>query len=155
VVTGQGIWIVDAKSGPTIKSPGQVSGPRSGQVFFINTSTSPVTLYPEGGAERIIVEPGAVAKIAGTFEQPTYSDELKPIGDQGPARNAIIFPCDVAVNDQGTIYISDWGNDRVRRIDAATGTITSLNIETSYPTGLALDAQGRLYIADRGNNRIL
>ena len=48
-------------------------------------------------------------------------------GDGGPATQARLnFPTAVAVDRQGTIYIADMMNHRVRRVDATTGIITTL-----------------------------
>jgi len=92
------------------------------------------------------------------------------IGDNGPANLALLNdPFDVAVDGAGNIYISDWGNARIRRVDS-TGTITTVagtgehgnkgdggpavEAQLNAPTGLALDGAGNLYIADSGNHRI-
>jgi Divergent InlB B-repeat domain/NHL repeat len=69
-----------------------------------------------------------------------------------------------AVDAAGDIYFSDSGNNRVQRIDEATGIITMVagngvrgfagdggpatDAELDGPTGLAVDLAGNLYIAD-------
>jgi trimeric autotransporter adhesin len=92
-------------------------------------------------------------------------------GDGGPATSASLnFPEGVAVDAQGNLFIADTFNSRIRRVDAATGIITTVagNGQSGYsgdggpatsaslaaPTGLALDAQGNMFIADNLNNRI-
>jgi hypothetical protein len=68
------------------------------------------------------------------------------------------------------VYIADTGNNRVRRVDHATGNITTVAgngtaglagdgraataAELNFPFGLAVDAAGYLYIADADNQRI-
>lgn len=153
-VTTQGLWVVDAQGGASIKPEGQVIGRRSGRVLFINTSAQTVTLYPQSSAS-LSVAPGGIASVAGVLTQPDYANEFKPIGDGGPATNAILYPSDVAVDSAGNIYISDWANNRIRRINRATGIINSLSVAVGQPTGITLDGQGRLYIADTNANRIL
>ncbi len=72
----------------------------------------------------------------------------------------------VVVDAAGTIFISDYGNQRVRKVDAATGIITTIAGNGTYgysgnsgpatsamianPEQLALDASGNLYIAEQG-----
>ena len=92
-------------------------------------------------------------------------------GDGGPATLAQLnFPYGIAVNAAGDLYIADRQNNRIRKVDAATGTITTIagnnfggywgdvgaatSISLNYPSSVALDAAGNLFIADEGNNRI-
>ena len=50
-----------------------------------------------------------------------------PIGDGGPATSAHLFmPSDVAVADNGDIYIADMHHNRVRKVDAKTHIITTV-----------------------------
>jgi sugar lactone lactonase YvrE len=90
-------------------------------------------------------------------------------GDGGDARFALLrFPTDVTVDENGNIYFSDQGNHAVRRIDSATGVITTVagtgiagfstgstgaNSQLTSPDGLAYHS-GVLYISDRDNNVI-
>jgi len=92
-------------------------------------------------------------------------------GDGGPASTAALaLPYGVAVDLQGHVYVSDSDNDRIRRVDAATGDIatvagsgdhggsgyegTALTAGLAVPIGLALDGAGNLYLADTDNSRI-
>jgi len=92
-------------------------------------------------------------------------------GDGGPATLALLsWPGEVAVDGAGNVYVADSGNWRVRRVDAATGVITTVagNGAQGYSgdggpaaaaslgliTGMAVDASGNLYLADYGNNCI-
>ena len=77
------------------------------------------------------------------------------------------MPVAVAVDAQGVLYVSDYNNNRIRRITPA-GVVSTLagsgtmgfadgpgnTAQFNGPSGLALDAQGTLYVADVGNNRI-
>lgn len=92
-------------------------------------------------------------------------------GDSGPATAALLSsPSSVAIAGDGSVYIADSGNERVRRVDPGN-TITTFagngspggfagdggpaaGAKLSMPTGVALDPAGRLMIADRANNRI-
>src|SRR5262249_15780678 len=76
----------------------------------------------------------------------------------------------LAVDAAGDIYIVDEGAARVRRVDAATGIISTVagdgtpgfagdggpatSAQLADPSGAALDAAGNLFIADSFNNRI-
>lgn len=91
-------------------------------------------------------------------------------GDGGPANMAKLNqPRAVAVDGGGNLYIADWVNNRVRKIDTA-GTITTvagtgaagyngdnmsaLSAKLNQPRGLAIDRNGNIFIADEGNQRV-
>jgi sugar lactone lactonase YvrE len=76
----------------------------------------------------------------------------------------------VAVDASSNVFVSDFGNNRIRKVDAF-GNVTTLagngeagfldisdggaaNSELDHPAGIAVDTLGNLYFADVGNNRI-
>ena len=92
-------------------------------------------------------------------------------GDGAPAGNAEMNgPTVVVLDSAGNLYIADRYNNRVRKVMAATGIITTIvgngtpgysgdggpavSAELSQVTSVTLDSMGNLYIADFGNNRI-
>ena len=106
---------------------------------------------------------GIITTIAGTGEH-GYS------GDGGPAvRAQLAWTRDVAVDDNGNVYIADYSNARIRRVDAG-GIITTIagtgehdyrgdggpavQAQLRSPEGVAVDRAGNLLIADTNNNRI-
>src|SRR5439155_11369639 len=91
-------------------------------------------------------------------------------GDGGPATSAAIHqPEGIALDASGNLYIADFVNNRVRRVDGA-GIITTfagngqagssgdggpaVNSSLNAPVGVAVDAQGNVYIAERYGNRV-
>jgi sugar lactone lactonase YvrE len=91
-------------------------------------------------------------------------------GDGGAATNATLdYPNGVVVDAVGDVFIADWGNNRVRKVDT-NGIITTVagNGSASYsgdggaatnaalngPVGLAVDAKGDLFIGDTKNERV-
>ena len=90
-------------------------------------------------------------------------------GDGGPALEASLnFPAGLAFHN-GSLYVADRNNHRVRRIHS-DGIITTVvgvgepdccgdggpavEAMLNLPSDIALDAAGNLYISDRSNNRI-
>jgi trimeric autotransporter adhesin len=75
------------------------------------------------------------------------------LGDNGAATAGKLFnPNSVAVDKFGNIYISDYGNNLIRKIDA-TGVITSL-ATGMRPRGIVTDTFGNVYVADANSRRI-
>jgi sugar lactone lactonase YvrE len=74
------------------------------------------------------------------------------------------------VDGSGNVYVADAVNNRIRKITAATGIITTIagngmsgnggdgglatNAELQFPTRLTIDPAGNIYISDFQNNRI-
>jgi hypothetical protein len=95
------------------------------------------------------------------------------VGNSGDGAAAIgaelYYPIAVAVDGPGNLYIADYGNQRVRKINTL-GTITTVagngfvgyncnnGVATSVglhsPYGVAVDSSSNLYIADYGNQCI-
>ncbi len=97
-------------------------------------------------------------------------------GDGAVATSAQLFvPEDVFADTAGNIYIADAGNNRIRKITASTGIITTIagsgptgigtggasgdggqatNAQLNNPSGVCLDKNGNIYIADYENNKI-
>ena len=59
------------------------------------------------------------------------------------------------------MYISDTGNNLIRRVDKTTGNITAVvgskgTANTlNHPTGIAIDSAGAIYIADTNDHRVV
>ncbi len=107
---------------------------------------------------------GEVSSVVGTGK-PGYQ------GDGGQARDAQLNqPFDVAFDGNGNLFLSDTFNNVVRRVDRATGVITTVagvgskgfsgdggaatRAQLNEPYGIALDRAGNLYLADRLNRRV-
>lgn len=69
-------------------------------------------------------------------------------GDNGPAPQAqLSYPEGIAVGRDGTLYIADWQNRRVRRVDAR-GVITTIATHNNSINGVGVDDAGRVFFSD-------
>jgi RHS repeat-associated protein len=92
-------------------------------------------------------------------------------GDGGAAKSAEIrYPSGIALDKSGNIYIADCGNNRIRKVTASTGIISTVagngtggysgdggaatSAELAAPGGVVVDSSGNIYIADSNNQRI-
>ncbi len=94
-------------------------------------------------------------------------------GDDGPAIEAELHrPHSIAIDAVGDLFICDIGNHRVRRVDMATGVISTwcgtgepngpehgaqISAQTSLkgPRALAVDSDNNLWLALREGNRVV
>jgi len=110
---------------------------------------------------RKITAAGAVTTLAGTAGSKGSAD------GPGPAAR-FNLPHGVAVDAQGTVYVTDTFNHTVRKV-TADGEVTTLagtagrkggadgrgtTARFNHPFGIAVDAQGTLYVADNGGNTV-
>ena len=116
------------------------------------------------------VLPTAAAAAEWTMRTIAGNGEQGSGGDGGPATAAqLAFPEDVAVDGAGNVYIADFDNHRIRRVDRAGNIATvagsgehgfsgdggpATAARLAFPSGVALDGAGNLYIADEGNRRV-
>ena len=112
---------------------------------------------------RMVDVSGNIATVAG-------SSSAGFGGDGGPATAAsLYYPYSMVADPSGTIYISDYGNERIRKVktNGIISTIAGIGSsgfsgdggpatagEFHTPIGIAIDTTGNLYVSDYGNNRI-
>jgi len=136
--------------------PGALAIDDEGNLYIADTMNHRV--------RKLTAATGDITTIAGTGQH-RFS------GDGGPAVAAALHdPTALAFDGAGNLYIADQGNHRVRRLDLATGVISTVAGvgESMYngdgipaceaglagPSGLACASDDILYIADTFNNRI-
>ncbi len=146
--TAQSIYRAKVSPVPQLNQPGALAVDPKGGVLISNVGTNQLLLRSSNG--RISV-------VAGTGK-PGY------FGDGGPAREAELnAPGGIAVSSNGTIYLADSANNRVRAI-STSGVITTVagnghingklsgglavNDSIVDPTSLALGPNGQLYVVD-------
>ena len=135
--------------------PSAVAVDRAGNLYIADTMNHRV--------RKVDAATGIITNVAGTG-QARYS------GDGGPAMSAAINePTGLAVSDEA-LYIADQSNNRVRRVDLATGVISTVagdgtaaysgdqvsavQASLAGPSGVAVGEDGFIYVADTFNSRI-
>jgi len=160
-VAGSGFWGFGGDGGPAplaiLNNPTNTAVDAAGNLYIAD--------YGNQVVRKVDAVSGTISTVAGTGVA-GYS------GDGGKATSAQLdYPFAVAVDSAGNLFISDSGNYVIRRIDAASGTISTLagtgtsgatgdggpanQATLSYPRGIALDSAGNLYIGDQARVRMV
>ena len=101
---------------------------------------------------------------------PARASSADTIGDGGPATEAFLDrPVSLALDTDGTLYVSEQRSHRVRRVDGRTGVITTVlgtgvagssgdggpatHAQVNYPK-ITLDRRGNLYVGEVNGYRI-
>ena len=168
---------VDLKTGIVVTVAGSSGAGSSGQEVGDLRGTSAAEQAeddPFGGPEQSTPQKFAqLADLSGTvrFVVGTAAGAGRFHGDGGPASHATLnVPSAVVADEAGHLYIADTMNHRIRKVEAATGTMTTIagtgqhrfsgdggpavSAALNEPTALAVDRKGHLYIADQSNNRV-
>ncbi|MBS1813932.1 MAG: Ig-like domain repeat protein [Acidobacteria bacterium] len=171
---------VDAQSQTiqTIAGTGSAGTAGDGLSALQAQVNSPGALLLDGAGDLYIADSGnhAIRKLVlATGKLITIAGHLGvqgSAGDNGPANQAYLnTPEGLAMDAAGNLYIADTGNSVVRKIDAATGNITTFagtitvagfsgdgqaatSATLNTPWGLTTDTNGNLYIADPNSARI-
>ncbi len=163
VNSGKAITLVGTKSEkeqPNINA--DLAGPFN--VVFDKSGNLYVSVNGDSSVRKVDFATGEISDIAGTGEA-GFS------GDGKLAKNAQLSnPTGLALDTKGNLYISDTGNERIRKVDLNSGIISTIagngdngflgdgklakDARLSNPLGLVTDRNNDLYIVDRGNNRI-
>ena len=94
-----------------VDEPYEIRFDRSGNLFFVDMKAACI--------RRVDHETGRITTVAGTGQEGFA-------GDGGPAaQSKMKRPHSIALDDAGNLYICDIGNHRIRRVDHASGHITT------------------------------
>lgn len=168
---------IDSTSGniSTLAGNGQKGFSGDGAIATSASLASPIGLALDNNNNLLIVDDnnrirsinlgsGIITTIAG-------NGKVGFKGDGKTAKKANLnFPKTIMVDKDNNIFLADTLNNRIRRIDSASGIITTIvgngmdayagdnglatKASLSMPTHIAIDKQGNLFIADKKNNVI-
>ncbi|MBS1874187.1 MAG: SMP-30/gluconolactonase/LRE family protein [Acidobacteria bacterium] len=141
----------------TFYQPNAVAVDRAGNVYIVDSGNNRI---------RVVDRAGNIGPFAGDANgTPGYA------GDNQPARYARFdYPRGIAIDASNNVYIADYFNNRIRRVEAGTLNITTYagtgasgfsgdggpasQARLFLPAGLAFDASNNLFVADLLNDRI-
>ncbi len=168
-------------------NPSSIAVDDSGNIYISDTTNNRVQKFDPGGDVLLILKGGEGDKRfhfpRGVFvnKQGIYvadsgfatftirnrlrlfnqkGEELKEIKLKELSLDKEFDPQDLAVDDEGNIYVTDRGLSQVEIFDKDGDLLRVFGrkgrkpAEFFDPTGIYLDTEGNIYVADSGNNRI-
>jgi sugar lactone lactonase YvrE len=136
-----------------LRTPRTMAADAAGNVYIVDTYNHRI---------RRVDTQGVITTIGGTGSAGSS-------GDGGPAvRARFDTPHGIASDPAGNVYVADPPNQRIRRIDAVTGIVTTVAgsgrsgysgdggpataARVRHPKGVEIAPDGSLYIADNNNH---
>ncbi len=159
-VVGSGRKGYSGDGGPALEAdlnePYEIRFAANGDMYFVEMRNNIV--------RKVDAASGTISTVAGTGEA-GYS------GDGGPAVEAQLHdPHSIELDPQGSLYIADIGNHRVRQVDLATGVISTFagtgeqaptpdgatleGTPLNGPRAIAFDPGGDMLLALREGNAV-
>ena len=155
-IAGNGATGETGDGGPALQAmldgPGGLAIDQSGTVYVAD----------QDGHRIRRIAGGNIISVAGT-------GSFGFSGDGGPAlASQFDAPTGLALDSAGKLYVSDFNNQRIRRVDLLPAQITTIaggqgklgdggpaqNALLFSPAGMNFDANGNLYVADTENNLV-
>jgi sugar lactone lactonase YvrE len=156
-VAGSGMSVYSGDSGDAtlagLRYPDGVAVDKDGNIYIADVHNNRV--------RKVTASSGIISTFAG-------GGKALP-GNGGQATSAFLeAPRGLAVDDSNNVYIADWMQNRIYKVSAQNGSMTTVAgggydttngaMATSAlidnPSAVALDKSGNIYIADQGNGRV-
>lgn len=149
---GDGILATTAQ----INTPSALAFDRNGDLYFTDRANHRV--------RKITTSTGIISTVAGTGTAGYNGDGILATATQ------LNGPNEVSFDASGNLYIADWFNNRVRKVDNSTGIISTIAgtgtagyngdgiaataAQINGPCGIIFDNAGNIYVAEYGGARV-
>ncbi len=165
-IAGNGVETFGGDNGQAVNASLDIRFPSEGPFgidagIAVDSAGNVYVADTDNGRIRKISTSGIISTFAG-------GGAFGVLGDGGQATQAYLrVPAGIVFDPAGNLYISDFGNNRIRKV-STTGIITTIAgngtagysgdsgsataAELNEPEGIAIDSAGNLYFADAGNN---
>lgn len=144
-----------------------------GQAIQIALGLPKQVLFRASTGNLYLLDDALVRKIDPTGFMSTIAGVSNDRGYRMDGVNAAttsIEPASMALDASGNLYLAEYLANRIRRVDAQSGIITTIagtgvagfagdggpatQAQLNLPSGVAVDASGNVYISDTNNRRI-
>lgn len=139
---------------------GFADGKGTSAAFYAPTG---LTIDASGNLYVVDMHNYRIRKVDAAGNVTTFAGSGRAGTENGTGTAASFFdPARITKDSHGNFYITDQGNNLIRKM-TATGVVTTITGNVagvplsnwlSYPEGIAVDASGNIYVADTGNSII-
>ena len=169
IVDVLGLGSYGGVGGPAVDAyilPGAIALDHAGNLYLSQGSPN----YSGSFISKVTKANGILTTVVGHFPPALGAPTPPDFGDGSPASNAVLSDVTALASDAaGNLYIADSSESRIRKLEVATGVISTVagtipgfsgdggpatGARLNHPQGLAIDPAGNLYISDLLNMRI-
>ena len=148
----------------SLDEPCAVAVDKNGNIFIVNRGLD------SSRVRKVDSKTGIITTVAGNGKS-SFNEN----GDGKLAINASVEPSTLVLDEANNLFIVEFGNSKIRKVDRITGIITTVagsgcnpfskncpfedgglatNANITFPSAIAIDKEGNMFIADSFNNRI-
>jgi sugar lactone lactonase YvrE len=146
------------------RQPFGVAIDSSGNVYVADFGNNSIRKVTQGGTVTTLAGVEGTSTTTNTLGQPAPAGHADGTG----ATASFSEPTGIAIDSGGNLYVSDTGNNTIRKVTSA-GVVTTLAgtagdagsadgtgaaARFNGPRGLAVDGNGNIYVADAGNSLV-
>jgi gliding motility-associated-like protein len=170
------LYICDHESNRLLKFPpgsssityGYVAAGNNGQGGYPNQFDDPFSVWLDEGGNIFVADAynGRIEEFPPNSSSATNGITVAGGNGYGQAANQFTGPYSVCVDQQGYIYVADYGNSRIQKFPPGSSSSTdgitiaggnqqgSAANQLNQPISVFVDNAGNIFVTDVGNNRI-
>jgi DNA-binding beta-propeller fold protein YncE len=141
------VWSIKGDPNP-LDSPTDVALDQAGNLYVVDAKNARIQKFDQNGKSLVMWGKKGAGDGEFTFELPTTPT------------TAGYYAGGVALDALGNVYVADFGNHRIQKLDPTGNFLMKFGSEGTgdgqfiNPGQIAFDSQGNIYVSDEGRNDV-